>query len=73
MPVDPSKLAKAIIDEATNGPLSEEDQEELKEREKLSESKRVGGRKGGEARAAKLTPEQREDIARTAAHARWKK
>lgn len=32
-----------------------------------------GGLKGGAARAAKLTPEQRAEIARVAAHARWKK
>ncbi len=31
------------------------------------------GKKGGKARASKLTPEQRADIARTAALARWKK
>lgn len=31
------------------------------------------GRKGGKARAEKLTPEQREHIARVAAQARWKK
>lgn len=34
---------------------------------------RLGARKGGEARAAKLTPEQRADIARKAAEARWAK
>ena len=34
---------------------------------------KLGGAKGGAARAAKLTPEQRVDIARTAAAARWKK
>jgi hypothetical protein len=32
-----------------------------------------GGRKGGPARARSLTPEQRSDIARVAAGARWKK
>lgn len=32
-----------------------------------------GGLKGGEARAAALTPEQRSEIARAAAMARWKK
>jgi len=32
---------------------------------------RKGGLKGGRARADKLTPEQRSDIARTAAAARW--
>ena len=31
------------------------------------------GRKGGRARAEKLTKEQREDIARLAAQARWRK
>lgn len=34
---------------------------------------RKGGVKGGSGRAAKLTPEQRAEIARTAAAARWKK
>ena len=31
------------------------------------------GAKGGKARAMKLTPEQRSETARAAAHARWKK
>jgi hypothetical protein len=34
---------------------------------------RLGGQKGGKARAKNLTPEQRTDIARVAAQARWKK
>lgn len=34
---------------------------------------RKGGLKGGKARAAKLTPEQRTEAARLAAGARWKK
>lgn len=34
---------------------------------------RSGGKKGGKARAAKLTPEQRSEIARKAAQARWQK
>lgn len=34
---------------------------------------RLGGRKGGPARAAKLTPEQRKEIAKKAAAARWNK
>ncbi len=32
-----------------------------------------GGRKGGRSRAANLTPEQRQDISRKAAKARWDK
>ena len=31
-----------------------------------------GGKKGGKARAEKLTPEERSEIARMAAQARWK-
>jgi len=33
---------------------------------------RIGGRLGGPARAAKLTPRRRSEIAREAARARWK-
>jgi len=32
---------------------------------------KLGGLKGGKARAAKLTPEQRKAIAQKAARARW--
>ena len=32
---------------------------------------RLGGRKGGKARAARLSPERRQEIARKAARARW--
>lgn len=34
---------------------------------------RRGGKRGGRARAAKLAPERRKQIARTAARRRWKK
>ena len=34
---------------------------------------RKGGLKGGKARAKKLTPQQRSEIAKLAAEARWKK
>jgi hypothetical protein len=34
---------------------------------------RLGGLKGGKARANKLTPEQRKEIAKKAAEARWKR
>ena len=33
---------------------------------------RLGARKGGLARAAKLSPQERREIARKAAEARWK-
>ena len=34
---------------------------------------RLGGKKGGKARAKKLTPQQRSNIARRAAQVRWQK
>jgi len=34
---------------------------------------RLGGLKGGAARARKLTPEKRREIAQIAARSRWKK
>ena len=34
---------------------------------------RLGGLRGGKARAAKLTPERRAEIAKKAAQARWGK
>jgi hypothetical protein len=40
---------------------------------KGSDGNRKGGLKGGKARAAKLTPAQRSEIAQLAAQARWKK
>ena len=41
--------------------------------EKLSSAAAELGRKGGKARAANLSPEQRAAIARAAAQKRWKK
>ncbi len=37
------------------------------------EASRLGGLRGGASRADKLTPEERSDIAKKAAAARWKK
>jgi hypothetical protein len=39
----------------------------------LTKRARAGGTKGGPARAASLTAQQRSEIAREAASARWKK
>jgi hypothetical protein len=62
-PRDPNQLAKAIVALATG---------EAEEKVALA-SARKGGLKGGKARAKALTPEQRSEIARAAASARWKK
>jgi hypothetical protein len=49
--------------------------EEIKDAKPLEgkEYARKGGLKGGKSRAKALSPEQRQDIARLAAQARWKK
>ena len=70
-PRDISQLAKLIVDEATN---EEKQIEEQPQKNKAAqELGRLGGLKGGKARAEKLAPEQRKEIAQIAAAARWKK
>lgn len=65
-PRDANQLAKMIVDIATGeAPKAEET--------KLTKRASVAGSKGGPARAAALTPEQRSQIAHVAASARWKK
>jgi hypothetical protein len=73
-PRDVNQLAAQIVDEATSEP--EPGQPKGPEREKnpaAVELGRLGGLKGGKARAAKLTPEERQEIARKAAAKRWGK
>lgn len=65
-PRDPAQLAKLMIDIAS-GEVTE-DQPTAKETRA-----RKAGTKGGPARARALSPEQRSEIARAAASARWKK
>lgn len=48
-----------------------ESEEESKPEQDMKALGRKGGLKGGKARAEKLTPEQRSEIARKAAQARW--
>lgn len=43
------------------------------QRDPAKELMRQGGLKGGLSRSAKLTPEQRQEVASLAAKARWKK
>jgi hypothetical protein len=65
-PRDPNQLAKLMIDIASG---------DVEEAEKTVTEKRASkaGAVGGPARAASLTPEQRSEIAKVAASARWKK
>lgn len=68
-PRDPNALAAQIVSEAT-GEEPKLDPDEGKNRAAV-ELGRLGGRKGGKARAKKLTAEERSAIARKAARARW--
>ena len=63
-PRDINQLAKAITDEAT-------DPQEPQEESEAAKLGRRGGQKGGKARAQSLTAEERSEIARRAAEARW--
>ena len=63
-PRDPNQLAAFVVGLATG---------EIKETEVKVPNRAKGGKKGGTARAAVLTPEQRSEIAHAAASARWKK
>jgi hypothetical protein len=71
-PADLNLLAKSIVDDATgNAPPALP----LKQQKNPAavELGRLGGLKGGKARASKLTPEQRKAIAQKAAAVRWQK
>ena len=62
--VDLNRLATRIVRDATEGAPTETP---------TQNSGRKGGQKGGRARAAKLSPERRSEIARKAAQARWRR
>ena len=66
-PADLNRLAAALVDEATD---EDRDPYEGKNRAAV-ELGRLGGQKGGKARAARLTAEERSEIAKRAAEARW--
>lgn len=67
-PTDFNLRALQIVREATGQEPKQEPPEKNPHAVALG---KLGGKKGGAARAAKLTPEQRSDIARKAAAARW--
>ena len=50
-----------------------EAEEEYETKASAAEVARMGGRKGGEARARALSPEQRKEVASRAAKSRWKR
>lgn len=68
-PRDPIALGKLIGDIATG---QVEDQVKDTRNPAAVALGKLGGAKGGKARAEKLTPERRREIAKTAAVKRWK-
>ncbi len=68
LPTDPNQLGKRIIDIATAQP----DSASKPKNAAAMELGRLGGLKGGAARAKSLSPEKRKEIAEKAAAARWK-
>jgi hypothetical protein len=67
-PRDPAQLAKLIVDIATG---EVEDREPTPDEQGKDPAAAALGSKGGKARAAKMTAEQRSEIARAAAKKRW--
>jgi hypothetical protein len=73
---DTQQLARSVLDAVVPDVDAEPDTkcEATPEKNQAAvELGRLGGKKGGPARAAKLTPEQRKEIAKRAAAKRWGK
>lgn len=71
-PRDFNQLAASIVSEAI-GEKKDVPKEDSGKNPAAVSLGRLGGLKGGKARAKKLTPKQRHEIAKLAASARWKK
>ncbi len=71
-PRDPAQLAKFVVDVATGEveDLEKESQERAKDAAAVSLGRR-GGLKGGKARSASMTPEERRSLASKASKMRW--
>lgn len=69
-PTDINQRAKLIVDIAVG---DEQDKSTQVKDLVAVESGRRGGLKGGRARAEKLTPDRRKEIAKIAARKRWRK
>ena len=72
-PRDVNQLAKAIVDQATDNPASvEKAKADQPEKNPAAVALgRLGGLKGGRARAEKLSAKKRKQIAKKAAAKRW--
>ena len=63
---DSNELATSIVEQATGSRIKEKNPAAVA-------LGRLGGLKGGKARARNLSPEQRKEIAKFAANVRWRK
>lgn len=70
--LDINQIAARVVGLATRGEFAPVPKERPKNQAAVSLGRR-GGKVGGPARAAALTPEQRKEIARKGAEARWGK
>jgi hypothetical protein len=71
LPADTNKRAKSIVDLATGDDKETTPQDEVKAA--AAALGRLGGLKGGKARAESLTAKKRSEIAKKAASVRWNK
>lgn len=69
-PADENQAAKSVIERIDK--LTSDEPEQVKNPAAQALG-RLGGLKGGKARAASMTPEQRKEIAKKAAASRWSK
>lgn len=70
---DPNVAAFRVIQEATREDGDDPPEAPPEKNPAAVALGRLGGKKGGKARAEKLSPERRAEIARKAAETRWKK
>ncbi len=71
---DPQELARHVLDAIVPDAEGPEPEDQKPEKNPAAVALgRLGGKKGGPARAAKLTAEQRTAIAKKAAAKRWEK
>jgi hypothetical protein len=71
-PRDANQLAKSIVDLSTDtGRFRSLDSQEVEKNAAAVMLGRMGGLKGGKARAEKLSAKRRTEIAKKAAKARW--
>lgn len=72
-PRDPNELAFQVFQEAIGEASPEPEPKPEREKNPAAVALgKLGGKKGGKARAAKMTPEERAESARKAAEARWR-